>query len=299
MRPAGQQTWPPTSDCYFRSSYPILRQKPLPGAWLIWSGSLTRWRERYMASPQIKRSSSRWNSQSTWLSFNLSGTPSAFSCSRKPLNNAWYISDIQWCIWWALYQSQSGEWVQVTILPPIFLNRYISPMWKRHINQPTKSIVFDRCSSTMTGVPVLTIWMSLCHILLSKASTILTLQKFSTFCLILIHSKVHAEPICYVSQQLRTSPLSALYHSRYIIGEHRMSTECSVSNGSSRQQRFQPTTTVPGKSWNRNWTVAMGPTTRKPGMLQLGRFYHQKPGISTSQLWHKLSIWVLIVLWHD
>jgi len=37
----------------------------------------------------------------------------------------------------------------------------------------------------------------------------------------------------------------------------------------------------------------------KPGPLQLGRFYHPKPGISTSQVWLLLSIWVLIILWHD
>jgi len=40
-------------------------------------------------------------------------------------------------------------------------------------------------------------------------------------------------------------------------------------------------------------------TTRNPEPLQLGRFYQQKPGIATSQPWLQLSIWVLIVLWHD
>jgi len=43
----------------------------------------------------------------------------------------------------------------------------------------------------------------------------------------------------------------------------------------------------------------MGLTTRKPGPFQLGRFYHQKPGILSSQFWLPLSIWVLIVSWHD
>ena len=41
------------------------------------------------------------------------------------------------------------------------------------------------------------------------------------------------------------------------------------------------------------------PTTPKPGPLQLARFYHQKPGLSTSQLQLQLRIWVLIIWWHD
>jgi len=47
------------------------------------------------------------------------------------------------------------------------------------------------------------------------------------------------------------------------------------------------------------WTVAMGLTTRKPQLLEMGRFYPQKPSISSSQLWLQLSIWVLIVSWED
>jgi len=31
----------------------------------------------------------------------------------------------------------------------------------------------------------------------------------------------------------------------------------------------------------------------------MGLFYHQKPNISTQKLWLQLSIWVLIVSWHD
>jgi len=43
----------------------------------------------------------------------------------------------------------------------------------------------------------------------------------------------------------------------------------------------------------------MGYTTRKPRPLQLCQFDHQKRGISTSQLWLQLRIWVLNELCHD
>jgi hypothetical protein len=43
----------------------------------------------------------------------------------------------------------------------------------------------------------------------------------------------------------------------------------------------------------------MGITIRKSKLLQLGRFYNQKPGISTSHWWLQLSIWVLIISQHD
>jgi hypothetical protein len=56
---------------------------------------------------------------------------------------------------------------------------------------------------------------------------------------------------------------------------------------------------VPDSVPTRNWHVAMGLTTWKPGQLQLGRFYYHQPGISTSQVWRQLSIGVLNVSWHD
>jgi hypothetical protein len=79
----------------------------------------------------------------------------------------------------------------------------------------------------MTSVPVSTIWRKQYHILYSKAGTILTLQKVSTFCLLQIHWEVHTEPIWYVFTQLRTSPISALYHSQYIVCEKCVSVECA------------------------------------------------------------------------
>jgi hypothetical protein len=41
--------------------------------------------------------------------------------------------------------------------------------------------------------------------------------KVLTYCPLPINGEVHPETIRYVSTQSRTSPLSALYHTRYII----------------------------------------------------------------------------------
>jgi len=38
---------------------------------------------------------------------------------------------------------------------------------------------------------------------------------------------------------------------------------------------------------------------QKPTPLEMGQFYHQKRGISSSQFWHQLGIWALIISWHD
>jgi len=209
----------------------MLRQKPRPGAWRIRSRLLSSWREKLVASPRMKRRSSRRNSPSAWSGLMLGWRQLAFSRSGEALNSMWLISDIQRCILSAIYHSQLGEWILVTILPLIFLNGYISPMWKRKINLAPTPIESNGCSSTMTGVLVLTIWRRHCHILHSKAGTILTLQRFSKYFPLLINGEVHAEPICYVSRPFRMSPLFALYHSRYIIWEKPMSAECAeVSN---------------------------------------------------------------------
>ena len=66
-------------------------------------------------------------------------------------------------------------------------------------------------------VPVLTIRRRHSHMLHAEAGTMSTRQKLSTYCPQPINGEVHAEPICYVSNQFRTSHSSALYHSRYII----------------------------------------------------------------------------------
>jgi len=55
----------------------------------------------------------------------------------------------------------------------------------------------------------------------------INLAKVSTHCPLLITGEVHAQPICYISKEFRTSPLSALYYSRYIIGEKSMFAECA------------------------------------------------------------------------
>jgi len=124
-----------------------------------------------------------------------------------------------------------GELILLTISPPRFLNGYILAMSKRHIDLSIKSITFRRCSSTMTGVPVLTIWWRHCCILPFKTATILTLQQFSTYYLIPIHGEILSKPIVYASSIVRTSHYSAPYHNRYIIWEKLMSAECAeVSN---------------------------------------------------------------------
>ena len=66
----------------------------------------------------------------------------------------------------------------------------------------------------MTGVPVLTIWRRLCLILPSKAGTILTQQKFSTYYPLWINSEILTEPIFYVSTIVSKSHFSAPYHNR-------------------------------------------------------------------------------------
>ena len=187
----GWQIWLLTSDFNFRTVYLMLGPKPQRGASLIPSPSRSSWRERCRASPSMNRYGSRTNSPSAWSSLKLCGRQSAFRHSRKPSDRALSISDIQWCIMWVIYHSQFAEWVLVTISPLIFLNSDISPMWKRQIDLGIKSITFDRCLCITTSIPVLTIWSRYCHILHSKAGTMLTLQQFSTDCPLRIYGKVH------------------------------------------------------------------------------------------------------------
>jgi len=97
----------------------------------------------------------------------------------------------------------------------------------------------------MTGVPVLTIWRRHYHILHSKAGMILTRQKFPTYCPLPICGEVHAEPIFCVSKQFGTSPLSALYHSSYIIREKRMSAECAEVSNQPHSEMHQKTSEFP------------------------------------------------------
>jgi len=110
----------------------------------------------------------------------------------------------------------------MTISPHIFWSSYISAMWKRHGNLQTKSFVFDRYSSTVDGVPIITIWRRHYHILLFTSCTILALEIHSTYYQQLINSEMypahHMEGMCI----LRTSYFSTLYHNRHIICERLM-----------------------------------------------------------------------------
>jgi uncharacterized protein (DUF736 family) len=53
------------TDYNSRSPYAMLKEKPPPGASLIWSRSQTNWRDIFVASPRMNRSCSRRNLQST------------------------------------------------------------------------------------------------------------------------------------------------------------------------------------------------------------------------------------------
>jgi len=163
----------------------------------------------------------------TWSRMKLGGKNSASSGSIMQSNHVKYISDIQSCIIWGIYQIQFSEWIVVTILPVIFWNSFIWPTWKRHINLPTKSITFSRCSSIITTVPVMTISRRHCHVLHFKSTVILTLQMISIYYPLLINHTVHTEPICLVWSIIRTSPFSTLCRSSCIISEKCMLPECA------------------------------------------------------------------------
>jgi len=189
------QQWPPTSNSRYRSANQMLEQKPPPGAWLKLSESQTSWRERFTELPQINRRSSRWNYSSAWLSFKCGRRQSPYVYSRRSSNNEYFNPDIQTFHMWGTYQIQSRDSILVTIFWLIVLNDGIWPTLKWHINLATKKITLDRCCSIMTSVPVWTIWIRHCNILLSKAGTVLTLHKCLTYCPQPINGEVHAEPI--------------------------------------------------------------------------------------------------------
>jgi len=158
------QTRPPRSMWNVRSFYPILRPNPPPGVWLMLSALRISWSYRYQDSVRLSRWGSSRNCPSTRSSLKFGRRQLAFRSSRKPLNRMKYLPDIEWCILCAFYRGQFGEWVLATISPSIFLNGYISAIWKRHIHQQIKSVTLDRCSNTISSVPVLTIWRRHCLI---------------------------------------------------------------------------------------------------------------------------------------
>jgi len=156
------------------SVYPMLISKSLPGVSLRRSALWISWSEVFTVSLGMTRCDSRRNSPSTWSRLKLGGMQPGFWSYGKQSNRVKYISDIRRCILWAIYQSQFREWVPGTISSLIFLNGHILAMWKRRIDLPTNSSTFNRCSITMTGVPVRTIWRRHCRMFPFKAGTILT-----------------------------------------------------------------------------------------------------------------------------
>ena len=131
------------------------------------------------------------------------------------------------CIFWVICQSWFCESVLLTISAPIFLNSYISAIRKRWIDLPTKPMTLDWCSSTMTGVLVLTKWRRHCHNLPIKAGMLLTQQKLWTYYPLPINEKILAQPTFYASSIVRKSHFFAQYHNRYIMWDNPRSTECT------------------------------------------------------------------------
>jgi hypothetical protein len=78
----------------------------------------------------------------------------------------------------------------------------------------------------MTGVPVLTLWRRHSYLELEGWYDV-DPGNVSTGFPLLINGEVHVAPICYVSNEHKTSPLSTPYHGRYIIWEQPMSVKCA------------------------------------------------------------------------
>jgi len=218
-----RQTWLPTAVWNFKSVYPMVRLKPPPGVSLIWTVLRICYRARFLISLRM----SRWvlikNCPSTWSKLKPKGRQLVFRICGNPSNSVYYILTIQWCIRWAICQCRFGEWVPVTTSPVIFLNGFISAMWKRHMDLQTHTVTLNRCSSKMTGVLVLTICRRHCLILPSKASTILTRHKFSTDYPLPMNSEILPEPTFYASSIVRKSHFSAPDLNLYSIWEKRTS----------------------------------------------------------------------------
>jgi len=166
----------------------MLRPKPPAAVLLILITVWISWRETFIILQQISRHDSRKYSPPVSSSLKLGNRQLSFRSHGKWLNSVQYISDIQRCIWWAIHQSQLGEWVLTNISWPIFMNSCTSAMWKTHITLPTTSITFNRYRSTMN------IHGRYCHLLPCMAGIILTLQRFSTYNPLLIHGKIVVEP---------------------------------------------------------------------------------------------------------
>jgi hypothetical protein len=157
----------------------------------------------------------------------------AFRCFRKWYNSVQYISDIERCNLCTLIQSQICKWVLLTISPLIFMNSYISAMWKRLIDLQTESITYERWSTTMT------IWRRCCLILPSKAGTMLTWQRFSIYHSLAIHGEIPSEPIFLPFSMLRKSQFSAPYRHSYIIWVQPITAVCAEVSHEPHSMMYQ------------------------------------------------------------
>jgi len=97
--------------------------------------------------------------------------------------------------------------------------------------------------------------------------------------------------LCHFTWYL--SHIYCLLHPHSVICISVNGSSHSISIGSKFPGRFRVRFHLKPDCGNRSYH------TKNPDHLQMGRFYHQKPSISSSQFWLQLSIWVLIVSWHD
>jgi hypothetical protein len=201
--------------------------KTLSRVSLIWTALHISLTARFTESLQKSQCRARRSCASTWASLKAGVGQFEFRSSGKQSSRVSYISDIQRCILWTIWLSQFCKCVLETISQLIFLNGYISAIWNRHINLQIKWFMFNRCLSTTNSVPVLTIWRRHCLILPFMACIILTVQMFSTYYLLLIHGKVLAESILYLSSIVRNSYFSSPYHNQSIFWDKPLSTECA------------------------------------------------------------------------
>jgi len=141
--------------------------------------------------------------------------------------------------------SHFSEWNQWTVFPVIFQIGYLSRTWMRQLLTAIMNIMLDRCGSTIICILVLPTCRWHCYILPCLSDPILTLQTFSTFCLLQINRGIHAEAICHVYSIIRMSHLSTPFHSMYIIWEKCMNAECGEISNSHSWEMHQYLSNLP------------------------------------------------------
>jgi len=204
----GQKSWWPITVWNLISIYLNLRRKPPAGLLLIQMALVVNLREEFTVSDRMSRSEWKRNYWSAWSNLKLGGRQSASRCYRKLWQSMKSISNFRRWLFWAISQGPFGGWGLVKISPPIFLNGYILAMGKWHIDLQTMLMSLDICLSTVTSLPVLTVWKRYSHILPCKAGIILALQMFIPNYQLLINGEILPDCICYTSSIVRRSHFS-------------------------------------------------------------------------------------------